>query len=82
MRLAHNVNSAFMMRAGWNICSKPNSLWVSVIRSKYRCDSDLLPIISKDRKGSNLWNGGAKTGENLLKMLFGVWVMELERNSS
>ncbi|GAU42820.1 hypothetical protein TSUD_185780 [Trifolium subterraneum] len=56
MRHAHNVNSAFMMCAGWNLCSKPESLWVSVIRSKYKCGPDLMPIISKERKGSNLWN--------------------------
>lgn len=31
LRLRHtrDVNDAFMMRVGWNICNSPNALWVS-----------------------------------------------------
>lgn len=36
---------------------KRDDLWVKVIRNKYKCGTDLIPIIDKTRPGSNTWRG-------------------------
>ena len=35
--------------------NRRDDLWVKVIRSKYKCGNDLVPIIDHKRLGSNNW---------------------------
>lgn len=46
-----------MMKVAWELCTKPNTLGVKVIRSKYRCGEKVMPIIENKRMRSNLWSG-------------------------
>nr|KYP59049.1 hypothetical protein KK1_014475 [Cajanus cajan] len=46
-----------MMKNCWALCSQPNMLWVQVVRSKYVCGEDFIPIIHKKPTTSNLWRG-------------------------
>lgn len=50
-------NSAFMMKNAWGLVSDKDSLWARVIRGKYKCGNDIIPVISKQRNCSNLWKG-------------------------
>lgn len=45
------------MKVGWQLATKKDDLWVKVIKAKYRCGNDLVPRISRDKAGSNLWRG-------------------------
>lgn len=59
------------MKALWNLCSKPDSLWCSIIKSKYKCGWREFPTINHKRKGSNFWNGLANHWEAFRSNL--VW---------
>lgn len=37
LRKASTINHALLMKVGWNLCTKPNALWVRMVRSKYKC---------------------------------------------
>ena len=39
------------------VCNKPKSLWVKVMRYKYRCVDSILPKVSKKLKASSAWRG-------------------------
>lgn len=54
-----------MMKAGWSLCHQKNELWASVIRSKYKCGSDIIPRIQRNRAGSNFWRGVCKSWEQV-----------------
>ena len=45
------------MKIGWGLITNRDALWTNVIRGKYRCGNDLMPIINKRRQGSRLWSG-------------------------
>ena len=45
------------------LIKKKDDLWVKVIRNKYKCGSNLIPIIDRTRSGSNTWNGIKKAWE-------------------
>lgn len=60
LRSARDVNTSSMMKVGWIICSHPTYLWVQVVRSKYKCGSQLIPVISKPKIASNFWHGVCK----------------------
>lgn len=57
LRSTRTANSAFLMKTLWNFCNKSDSLWVTTIRSKYKCGWKEFPIINSKKKGSNFWNG-------------------------
>lgn len=42
------VSTSYMMKVDWSLRTKRDDLWVRIMRSKYKCGEDLLPII--DRK--------------------------------
>ena len=57
LRNASSVNKAFMVKLGWRLINEKDSLWVRVLRSKYKCGADLMPTM-KERPGQlNLWKG-------------------------
>lgn len=33
LREAQTTNQALLMKAGWRLCSGPNALWISVVKS-------------------------------------------------
>ena len=46
-----------MVKLGWRLINEKDSLWVRVLRSKYKCGADLMPTV-KERPGQlNLWKG-------------------------
>ena len=44
------LNLACMMKLAWGLVSKPNSLWVKVMRSKYGYIENLIPNVRKKIK--------------------------------
>ncbi|RYR01851.1 hypothetical protein Ahy_B06g080712 [Arachis hypogaea] len=42
---------------GWGLVEKRDSLWVKVLRTKYKCGNDIMPDIRRRTKDSNLWEG-------------------------
>lgn len=48
---------AFMMKAGWELCTNHDALWVRIIKSKYKCREGAFPIVSKACKSFNFWHG-------------------------
>lgn len=50
-------NQALIMKLAWGPITKPNALWVQILRAKYNCGQDVLPIIHKSRNHSNSWAG-------------------------
>lgn len=60
LRAASDINTSFMMKMGWNLCAKKDDMWVRILRSKYKCGSDIVPNIQTNRQGTNLWRGICK----------------------
>lgn len=50
---AGDVNLAYMTRAGWRLCTQRDALWSSVIREKYKCGDQVVPIVDTTKQGSN-----------------------------
>lgn len=71
LRSARDMNTSFMMKVGWNLCARKNDMWVKIIRSKYKCGEDLVPMINTRRQGSNLWRGICKNWNLVEKNM--VW---------
>lgn len=57
IRFAQQENQAFQMKLGWAIIKHCDDLWVQIIRSKYKCSSDILLTINKKRPSSYIWSG-------------------------
>ena len=46
-----------MIKLGWGLINRRDSLWVNLMREKYKCGSKLIPVIDKSRVGSHVWQG-------------------------
>ena len=57
LRHSREQNKALLMKIGWGLTTNTDALWTRVIRGKYRCGNDTIPIIDKRRQGSRLWSG-------------------------
>ncbi|XP_061365687.1 uncharacterized protein LOC133308973 [Gastrolobium bilobum] len=57
LRRMKDMNTAFLMKIGHNIMTKPEALWVRVLRCKYNVGGNLMPHIRASRNNSNLWKG-------------------------
>lgn len=53
-RLVH-MNDAFLMKLGWGMLTKSDSLWVTVLRGKYSRGIDLLKGTRYTEQDSHLW---------------------------
>ncbi|KAH9658732.1 putative ribonuclease H protein [Citrus sinensis] len=49
------MNKALHMKLAWGFISSPESLWVTVLRTKYGVAKDTLPETLHTRYGSHLW---------------------------
>nr|KYP72230.1 Putative ribonuclease H protein At1g65750 family [Cajanus cajan] len=52
-----DMNIAFMMKNCWSLINEPNKLWVRVIKAKYGCTNEIIPVVTKKSSMSNLWQG-------------------------
>lgn len=48
-------NKAYIMKLCWGILTKPDTLWVRCLRSKYRCGEGRYPFIQKSQQMSMVW---------------------------
>lgn len=69
LRSTRAANSAFLMKGPWNFCTKPDTLWVSLLRNKYKCEWRDFPRLNSKRKGSNFWNGLVNTWDSFRNTL-------------
>ncbi|KAF7826508.1 putative ribonuclease H protein At1g65750 family [Senna tora] len=56
IRPLQSMNCAMLMKLGWWLIEDKDSLWARVLRSKYNCGSDLIPLVKKMSSGSCVWN--------------------------
>ena len=49
------MNNALLMKIGWNMLTSPHSLWIRVLRSKYRLNLDFIPSTLENKCSSYLW---------------------------
>jgi len=57
LRKAHYQNKAFMMKLGWGMINRHDSLWVIFLREKYKAVNDIISKVEKRRCESNTWRG-------------------------
>lgn len=62
-----------LMKAGWNLCTKPNDIWVKEVCAKYQCDNDIFPVVDQRRPGSNLRREIVKVWDSLCPNL--IWTV-------
>lgn len=67
IRTARNMNTAFMMKAGWNLYSNRSDLWVEVVRSKYKCGHHDFPVVKRRGNASALWRGICASWEKVVE---------------
>ncbi|XP_025630405.1 uncharacterized protein [Arachis hypogaea] len=60
IRHMSTMNHAFMIKAGWGLIERKDSLWAKVLRSKYESGNDIIPKVERRRNESNLWKGICK----------------------
>ncbi|CAN1815926.1 Putative ribonuclease H protein At1g65750 [Linum perenne] len=57
LRMAKELNEAFLMKLGWQILKHPEKLWIHVATSKYLKEVDGTLNIRRKNWGSALWRG-------------------------
>nr|XP_025692428.1 uncharacterized protein LOC112794656 [Arachis hypogaea] len=57
LRPARVLNNANLMKLAWKLIHNKDALWVKIVRSKYGCGDDSLPLITKHLSSSNAWKG-------------------------
>ena len=57
LRKARHQNQAFMMKLGWGMINKRDSIWVRFLREKYKAGNDIIPKVQKRNLESNTWRG-------------------------
>ncbi|CAN1137716.1 Putative ribonuclease H protein At1g65750 [Linum perenne] len=57
LRMAKELNDAFMLKIGWLLLKKPEALWVRVLTSKYLKEIAGVLEIRRRNWGSALWRG-------------------------
>ena len=55
MRDMRAMNDAFLMKLGWGLVTKPDSLWFRVLKSKYGILDDVIIVTNLNCSGSYLW---------------------------
>lgn len=60
IRIAKLMNQALLMKVGWGLISKKESLWTRILRNKYGCGDDVIPKVTRRNQNSNLWLGICK----------------------
>ena len=51
------MNNANLMKLAWKLVNSRDSLWVQVMRRKYKCGENLIPDIQNTGGVSNAWQG-------------------------
>lgn len=64
IRCMKEINSAFLQKLGWNILTKPDQLWVKLLKAKYFPHTPFLHSVSKPG-ASLVWHGISKVVETL-----------------
>lgn len=73
LRSSRKNNHAFMMKAGWNVCSNRDSLLVQVIIYKYGCGDGPIPKILHRGDASNFWRGICRSWADVkCNLLWGI----------
>ncbi|RYQ97763.1 hypothetical protein Ahy_B08g093845 [Arachis hypogaea] len=57
LKPARVLNNANLMKLAWKLIHNKDALWVNIVRSKYECGDDSLPLITKHLSSSNAWKG-------------------------
>ncbi|KAF7815394.1 putative ribonuclease H protein At1g65750 family [Senna tora] len=57
LRHVREQNKAFMVKLGWGLTNQKDALWARVLRAKYKCGDDLIPVIDRNNSASRLWKG-------------------------
>ena len=62
------------MKLAWELINKPETLWVKVMRSKYRCGEEIIPKVRNIPKASNAWKGISQVWGRVKQNL--IWRLE------
>lgn len=54
------VNATYMMKLGWELMTKKDSLWAQVLRFKYQCGNLPVPAMRCGPQASYIWRGIVK----------------------
>lgn len=65
IRKARLMNYSLLMKIGWGLINKKDSLWACTLRSKYGSGMDGIPKIGRRNNNSNLWLGICKIWEKV-----------------
>ncbi|XP_061375835.1 uncharacterized protein LOC133317945, partial [Gastrolobium bilobum] len=57
LRSMREMNSAFIMKVGFNLVAHPDALWSKFLRAKYNVKAGMTPIIHAPNNSSQLWKG-------------------------
>lgn len=69
---AHISNKAFLMKMAFNFATKPNKLWVQLLRGKYIATATILPPFPPTHHGSAIWKSIVSVWQHLQKGLFSL----------
>lgn len=57
LKSTKRMSMAFMMKLGWELITRRNKLWVCILRAKYKCGDNVIPVVVKRNNESNAWRG-------------------------
>ncbi|XP_061367828.1 uncharacterized protein LOC133310843 [Gastrolobium bilobum] len=59
-------NQAFVMKVGFGLLTKKETLWARVLRNKYKVEEGLVPRIARSVGDSNIWRGLCSSWNQIL----------------
>lgn len=51
------LNEGYMMKLGWRMIVETESLWTKVLRAKYACGENDIPVVRVPSKAFHIWRG-------------------------
>lgn len=64
-RHTKGMNKAMLMKLGWELTVRTDKLWVRILRCKYSCGNDTIPVVSKKQVELSLTRGGVLGGAGI-----------------
>ena len=69
IRKVRLMNEALLVKVAFKMLVEKDSFWVEVIRNKYNCGDDILPIVTTHKNSSNLWKGIIKVWNKIIEFV-------------
>jgi hypothetical protein len=60
-------NQALIMKLTWNLLNEPSTMWVRIIKAKYKCGEDAIPKVQITHNCSSTWRAIVSVWDKMIE---------------